>query len=1412
MDGSLLVGTHISSLFPQSRALSIYVQTQQLNTPLSSVEKESDPAEHASYSSVLHTPPTGTILLRVLHGGLIVELVSLSTQLQPLRFVFPSPVLSSPAIFLWESDELHLITVTTIGSLYRVVIPIGAGLDVWRDQSQNIWTSEYLIKNFSGALEGLVHIQGTHCVAIGLPNGSLLRLETEYIGSGRHDDEWTESIFQAGSFLSSFKSFLPSLNNANSNTAEIISMATHPWPTDIGHIWTLSRDRVLRLWKPKIGCVVFKTLSHGLARESSPGHGKPQVLLDAEHQTLLRVFSFSEDDDHFYVLAFLPAVSSTSGGTFLLLDALSDQVTEVGTIQCSKHTAHCHLQDFMVITNVLYTLWDRQGQSMVEKTFIDLHSIINDSSRISVWESASCAPEMELTPAYLEEVLMGKGSITDKFFDAVMRPGLFSTLTLRTAIDQYTDSCLSLPGPPPHPLTVTYASLEENIAAVVGCTVNLNRDPQTGALQHDKYWNALKRDWEGFIARCREIERSARWPLVLGAQGQGDIIVVERERVSAQVVADLPIHLYQVLSRDLRITDSQYDLLGILWTLRDKVGPQIMLGLESCLVDLMHQEIAFPFADILQDQTNRFHFKDALDEGASVWLIGRLSSIDNLDEAVRTSLDVIGGLDMGVKREEDEVELLLPPPDSDWFRGLTASYITTSSNARYDLCLCLMALFFFLVDDLPDWDPSLLAEVFAVFRGTAMMRYVVRQSSSAASKAPVDDISSADDVVSLLQNMQVSRNRNHSTPTYSLVHRLLIQTGDTSHVLPGAAHRFLDTTGLLQSVTPAIASKAEVSFCERLRLLGYIHVSRELLSWLPRTPGVSYVLSRIWLNAGRVDDAAFLLEKLAGCFGPDNALAPDDRDALQSVLPSSQMFDSAFSFFQYNASLFKSNSLQYHEVLFTQRALSVAPADTDTSTLWYTVVRGYVDLGLFDEAYRRLDLNAFGYPVRTFFTFFPGFSFIVSLPENAKTSSFNFAGYADEVEDALSFKARNADPLVHPSYARILYSWFLLRGDYRNAALTMYQRARKLQGLMIKDPSLMARLATEQLESYMISMNALSLADSKNLWFLLPGSVDTANERRRQITSNVPESKFSLGRYENEVVQLVDIQYEYTLLSAQLDLAMRDSSIPPTTDFLPPPSSIVLRLAQSNRFNMALATARSLEVDMTDLFAHLTTQCLRLSHNPDVVVQEDTSDWLLTDNVSTWPGSPADRGWRYLRESLKRHDGIETDFNYTKIALETILSVQASSPPPWLVSVLEDHHHEYLIRVSLRFGNLDQAVDHTLSLIQKVDSQLARENPKNAASTWLPYTLIDQVLVAGMAQEPSPPRLSELRMEVTNRVKRYRCYCIIRCELSVAVMYVIMSQMVNHHAVLELELTFPEPQSVFIRDTRIVVDAPESTI
>ncbi|KAJ6538958.1 nucleoporin Nup120/160-domain-containing protein [Mycena capillaripes] len=1360
MDRGLIVTAQLSSLFPSIQATSIPIQTTRHASSLPPVPDASGPPpEHASYSSVLHTPSTGTILLRVLHGGLILELVSLSTSVSPVRFVFPALVLPSPAVFLWET-ELHIVAVTNTGSLYRLVLPIDGGLDLWLHRTAGARTREYHIKNFSGTIAGLVHIQGTHCVVISQPGGSILRLETEYLGSNGSDDEWSETVFQHASFLTSLTSFLPSLTSTPSSGSEIISIATHQWPTDVGHVWTLSRDRNLRFWKAKIGCVATKMLSLLPGRESTPGPGGvavPHILLDAEHQTLLRVFSTSTNEDHIYVLAFIPTPSSpASGGSFQLLGTVADQFYDIGTIECSKHSAHCHLQDFMVIADVLYTLWDRQGQSMVEKTVLNTSEFTETDFRALPWQTSSYASEPELTPAYLEELLVSPGSLTDKFFEAIMRPGMFSALTLRTAIEQYSDTCASLPGPLPPQLTTTYASVGENIAAVVGCTVNLNRDPHTGALQHANYWSALKRDWEGFIARCRELERGARWPLVLGAKGQGDIIVVERERVGSLVTEDLPIRLRRNLEAD-RLVEAPHDIFGILWGLQSKLGAQFMLSLESRLLDIIHQESAFSFADIIQDQVVRVKFAETLDEGAKSWMAGRLQSIPDIDASTRTALDVIGGFDSDVKREEDEVESLLPPPHSDWSRALTATYITATINARYELCLSLVTLLFFFSDQLDNWDPALLAEVFAVFRGIAILRFLARQPAGdpIGSKPAAEDVA-ADDVIARLRNMQVSRSLrgSHSTPTYSLIHRLLVQPADIIG-LPGSAHRFLDSTGLLQSISPANATKYEVIFCERLRALGYYETTREIISCLPRTAGVIYVQARLWLNIGRPDDAASLMEKLAGAFGPDNALSPEDHEALSFVLPATDPFDTAFFFYLHASKLFKMASLVQHEVFFTQLALSVAPPDTDTSSLWNTIIKGYTDLSLYDDAYSSLIATPYEKQKRECVG-----QLVYRMCEDKaveKLVSFNFPGFADEVEEALAFKARNVDPRIQPSYSRILYSWYTFRGDHRSAALVMYQRARKLQDLIASDLSLSATLAGQQQEAYMVAINSLSLVDQRNAWFLLPVLLaDHSREqphKRRRLSKYIPESRFTPGTHDSEVVALHEIQYEHALLSAQIDIIQREPALSSFGDL--PPESIVLRLAQSNRFSLAMATARSLKVDMTDLFVHLTTQCLRLSRNPDAIIQEDNSDWLLTDKVSSWPGSPADRGWRYLRQSLERHDESDTDYKYTKITLETILSLQRTSPPPpWLIHSLEEHHHEYLIRVNLRYENFDQCISHTLALIQKADTRLSRDPAKHAASTWLPYTLIDQVLVAATALNPTPPGLSQLRSEIANRLKR----------------------------------------------------------
>ncbi|KAF8900015.1 nucleoporin Nup120/160-domain-containing protein [Mucidula mucida] len=1269
MEGEILVAAQLSSLYVPTQAHHVQVPTAKATDfPVSA--DPNFPAEHAVYSTVLQSTQTGTFLLRVLHEGLILELISLSMDILPIRFVLQSPVQSAPAL-------------THAGSLHRLIIPLRENQDLWKNELSNISTREYLVKAYADGVKGVVYVHGTHCVAVGLENGALLRLDTEYSGATGSTDIWTETMFHPGSFLSSFTSFL---STTPSEGAEIVALASHPWPTDVGSVWSLSRDRVLRYWKPKVGCVASKVLSLSPGREATPSPSsstngvKPQVLLYPGPQSLLRVFTNSGDDDRIYVLVFIPTPSlTTSGGNFYLMVAVGDHLHEIGYLPTSTRTAYCHLQDFMILGDTLFTLWDGQGQSTIEKTLLRF-----DDSSVDA-------------PIWKIEVLLSSGSLANKFFEVIMRPGMFSPLTLRLAVESYTTACLNSPGPHPPQLSAAYATIGEHIAAIVGCTTVL----------HPQYWNALKRDWEGFIARCREIERSSRGPL------------------AAIVTEDLPIHLYTALSLDHALPAPPYGLFGLLWA--------------NCLVDILHQDLAFALADIIHDLATRSNFRDNLDAEAMQDITQRLSELPDLPNVMKTALDVIGGLEVVKAEREEETLATISAPRSEWWRAITADYAIVTANARYELGFGLVILLFFLADDLKQWNPALLAEIFAVFRGVAVMRFVVRQQAHHTAQSGTQDVSASEDVVSLMENMHVTRTPGQLGEPSSLVHRLVHFYAHNKHDVCVAAHEFWDSAGWLQGISPSFAAKLEVSFCEKLRQLGYFQTARDILAWLPRTPAVNYVLGRLYINIGRADDATFLFEKLAGSLGPDQQLSADDRMALTAVLTDVDLTDDPFFFYLHAAALFRTKTLTYQETVFTELAISIAPAEYDPTALWATVIKGYTDLGLYDDAYTAWTVCPSEKQKRE-----SASHLVYQMCEgNAAQTlmTYNFSGFADEVEDCLAFKVRNADPRARPNYSRILYGWYTNRGDHKNAALTMYQRARKLRHLISSTSEV--SLVKETCEAYLIALNSLSLADPKTAWMILPGAVDSEHEpRKRQKLRKIPEDRYTPGRFENEVVHIEDIQYEYALLTAQVDIHIRHQS----SEFPLPPSSIVLRLTELNCFDRALSTARSLKVDMADTFTRLTMQCLHLSREPDFV--------LYVARGSSWSGTMADKAWRYLRQSLAFHDGPETDYRYSRTVLETIMQHQKAPPPPWLISVLEVHHHEFLIRINLRYGNFGQAIEHTLSMIHKEEARLARDPPKNAGSTWLPYATIDQVLIAAAEQDVVDPQLAQLRTEISARMKR----------------------------------------------------------
>ncbi|KAI5985353.1 nucleoporin Nup120/160-domain-containing protein [Pisolithus albus] len=1071
---------------------------------------------------------------------LIVELISLSTPVPPIRFVFPAPVLSTPAVCAWGEQELHLLAITITGSLCRLVLSTTNPSRLWHDEAARNWCREYIIKNVSDLSGSIAHVQGPHGVAIGLGNGSLLRVEVQRLGDTTSDD----CHCQPTSFLGTFTSYIPGFHSNTNAAPELLCF---------GYIWTLSRDRTLRLSSASRGCVASKSLSsHTLSQANVTSSNKP-VLLSGGARNLLRVYPLSPNGEKAFAVVFTPTPDDPHcGGYFQIMDSSSDQLHELRTIECSTVSTNCHLEDFFL-------------ENVVQSIGLDAGSLtaVNDSE----WETSNYGEEIDLTPAYLDEVLLAPGSLTEKFMEVILRPGIFSPLTIRTALEQYIDACLSLPGPAPPELTTSYTSVAENIAAVVGCTVTLVQDPHTGAIQYDRYWSALKRDWEGFIARCRE------------GQHNDEVIVLERERVGILAREDSPMTVHQHLN--------------IAWTLCCKIGTEVFRNLENSIVDVLHQEIASSIVDITIDQVRRSDFREALDETTQNRVVEKLQEVEDLERSIKIILDLAAGFDLEIKREEDEVELLLPPSRSEWKTAIAAGYISTSLNARYDSCLALTVLLFFMADDLGEWDPCLLEEVFAVFRGLSMLRHVAWQPTVDQSR------------------MQVSGNLPNFAPTLSL---------SSEHIgLPSSAHRFLDNTGLLQSTSPAHVTHYEASFCERLRDSGYYQVVREMLAWLPRTPGVTFVTARLLINLGLGDAAVYLMEKVAGSF-----------ETLSAVLPGKALHQSGFT----------EKGLTQHEVGFLQLALSVASPETNIPDLWYGLIRGYIDLGFWEEAYSAMIATPFDGVRRECIS-----QLVYRMcEENAveELISLNFAGFSCEVDDALAFKACNTDPRVRPFYSRILYTWYTRRGDHRSAARTMYMRVRKLQEIS-GSPAEMSSLMDDQAESYLLAINSLSLLEEKKAWFVV-----------QTLANNVHELEVSCDG--SEIIDLHALRFDHAFLSAKKHLVCRDPTLLAAPGTFRQSSShlkkFIFRLGQANQFDSAMSTARALDHEIRTLFY--------------------ASDWLLTDNAASWPGSPVDRGWQYLKLALERHDGPETDYRYSKVTLEAIFAHDRSfSPPPWLVRVLE---------------------------------------------------------------------------------------------------------------------------------------------
>lgn len=131
--------------------------------------------------------------------------------------------------------------------------------------------------------------------------------------------------------------------------------------------------------------------------------------------------------------------------------------------------------------------------------------------------------------------------------------------------------------------------------------------------------------------------------------------------------------------------------------------------------------------------------------------------------------------------------------------------------------------------------------------------------------------------------------------------------------------------------------------------------------------------------------------------------------------------------------------------------------------------------------------------------------------------SLPFVGLENQVEQELTFRARNSDPMSTPNYYQILFAWHIMKTDYRqgmmfaesrdcskltlvsSAGVTMYLQGRRIadhlnpisdrrHGDAARSGEDYGNHLAKQAQSYLAVLQTFSLTDSKNSWFTVPAT------------------------------------------------------------------------------------------------------------------------------------------------------------------------------------------------------------------------------------------------------------------------------------------------------------------------------------
>ncbi|KAJ2444411.1 hypothetical protein IWW46_002036 [Coemansia sp. RSA 2440] len=985
--------------------------------------------------------------------------------------------------------------------------------------------------------------------------------------------------------------------------------------------------------------------------------------------------------------------------------------------------------------------------------------------------------------------------ISKAFLDHLFHPIRFDRGVLEHALGLYEASArdrgFDFPRAP-YAVTASSLQLRHRVATVVGSFLRIEASRTNGSLLVDEYHRALFTEWMRYSTLCARMQRTSNAPRSLAVcQSTNMVCILASNTVLVLQSASEVEWMHALVQQDTAATvllsapESVLECYSELAPEYARAEVAKLLSAAGYLSRAMTSDRLLALTDEMASDASGemlVSYETRAAELFEKYANGSISEkhvqhAARLLARCRTPGDTLRNL-LHVLVQSTDAAVLTKTDDPQSFKssssmdGLFAAGFAMSACARFEVARDLLLLLIcaayhseaMRTAEIGDISAT-LAEGMRVFSVFAIAQWISGQAISSANDDETADTSdAADGFLRRFSVLNINRRRDsagsivakldtlHAAESskfgYSLLHDILSrhyalrfsgQTGDFADMISEGVLQVYACLGLgldAQSSLVQLAAKMERSAPAEL--------TDAFLQLLPKSTASSYVSG---LVAVRMRDHTAASDAFATAGVAYSQVAEGIRNAvdLQFVLPSAVLESGhAFSYYEHIAGVFEAAGYFAPAAQFSRRALSSLQEeserpDTDITSdvrlerqqkLWFKIFHAELECNSYEAAYMAMMANPDSKLQLECLRHLTG---VLCERDNvAMLCRLSFPGLQEEIEHSLLFKARHSDLLARPCYYKILYSFHVYRGNYRNAASAMYQYARRL-GTAIRQSGDVARLLVEQGQALLACVNGLTIVDREYAWVVVSHQSDDDNASE---ASTCKRRRIAIGRYDAsvkqgqdiDIVELEQVRREYTLCMARLTLGSSFSELFSRNILLEPEDAIAL-FVKLGMYDAAISFARVFALKLDTIFKSLVQRCVEMSSR----VQQEQMPEAFWENagVQHTAGSPGDRAWRLLQCYLGAEEAKDSTMRYRLLVADEILNANCDLPlSPWLSSPLLQKCPQDLVRLCLRHGCVSEGGTFLLQHISTLCTRIASCDHlvKKTREFWLPYQLLDQTM------------------------------------------------------------------------------------